>query len=150
MINGAYSGLPYLRETAGSRLINVASCASLYGAPMSAVYSATKFAVRGLSEALDIEFSKYGVSVSCIMPWYVETPILDAQTGASNGNFRDLVKSSGQTIYTAQDAAEVVFKAVDSARLHHVVGAAGERFRLMALWAPGLVRKRLKAAFSAG
>ena len=56
-INGAYAGLELLKATKGSSLINVSSCAGLYGPPRLAVYGATKFAVRGLSEALDAEFS---------------------------------------------------------------------------------------------
>ena len=31
------------------------------------------YVVKGLSEALDIEFSRFGVGVRCIMPWFVET-----------------------------------------------------------------------------
>ncbi len=46
VINGARAGLTTLKAASG-RLINVASCAGLYGSPKLAVYSATKFAVRG-------------------------------------------------------------------------------------------------------
>lgn len=58
VINGARAAFPYLEKTPGSTLINISSCASIYGAPKLAVYCATKFAVRGLSEALDIEFAR--------------------------------------------------------------------------------------------
>ncbi|KAI6244286.1 SDR family oxidoreductase [Aphelenchoides fujianensis] len=54
-----------IKGAAGGRLVNIASCAGLYGSPKLAVYSATKFAVRGLSEALDIEYARHGVSVAC-------------------------------------------------------------------------------------
>jgi NAD(P)-dependent dehydrogenase (short-subunit alcohol dehydrogenase family) len=56
VISGARAALPWLKATPGSRLINISSCAGLYGSPSLAVYSATKFAVRGLSEALDVEW----------------------------------------------------------------------------------------------
>ena len=56
---------------------NTASAAAILGSPRLAVYSATKFAVRGLSEALDIEFQRHGVRVTCLMPYFIETPILD-------------------------------------------------------------------------
>src|SRR5262249_23978109 len=52
VINGVYCCLPLLRETPGARIVNVSSVAGIYGTPHIAVYSATKFAVRGLTEAL--------------------------------------------------------------------------------------------------
>ena len=61
VVHGARAGLAPLK-VAGGRLINVASCAGLYGSPKLAVYSATKFAVRGLSEALDVEYARHGGS----------------------------------------------------------------------------------------
>ena len=98
VINGAYAALPHLKATPGSRLINVASCAGLFGSPGLAVYSATKFAVRGLSEALDVEFTRHGVAVACVMPWFVETPILDAGSTGSNRTIRDA--TAGHPGYT--------------------------------------------------
>jgi len=77
VILGAYLGHKRLKRTPGSRLINIASAASLSGSPRLAVYSATKFAVRGLSEALDIEFMRSGVRVACVEPTVIETPLLD-------------------------------------------------------------------------
>src|SRR5262249_17720572 len=48
VVNGARAGLDHLKRTPGSQLINISSCASIYGAPKLSVYCATKFAVRGL------------------------------------------------------------------------------------------------------
>ncbi|MEJ0065921.1 MAG: SDR family NAD(P)-dependent oxidoreductase [Caulobacteraceae bacterium] len=47
VVLGAYLGHARLKNTPGSRLINIASAASLSGSPRLAVYSATKFAVGG-------------------------------------------------------------------------------------------------------
>jgi NADP-dependent 3-hydroxy acid dehydrogenase YdfG len=147
VINGAYAGLPLLKATPGSQLINMASCAGLYGPPRLAVYGATKFAVRGLSEALDAEFVRHGVKVKCIMPWYVETPILDSATRGSNASIRDGIGE--QPVYTAEDAAEVVYAAVHSTALHHMVGKAAKQLRFAARFMPDGVRKRLKAMVAA-
>lgn len=147
VVNGAYAGLPLLKATPGSRLINVASCAALYGPPRLAVYGATKFAVRGLSEALDAEWARHGVQVKCIMPWFVETPILDSATRGSNVAIRDGI--SDQPVYTVEEAAEVVWKAAHGKDLHYLVGKAAERLRFAARFMPGGVRKRLQAATTA-
>ena len=149
VVNGAYAALPYLRATPGSRLINIASCASLYGTPRLAVYSATKFAVRGLSEALDIEFGRYGVAVSCVMPWFIDTPLLDDPGSAGNEHLRDMVTAGGQKMYTTEEAALTIWQAAEGAKLYHVAGAAGRSFALMARHVPALVRRSLRRSQAA-
>jgi len=147
VINGAYAGLPLLKATPGSQLINVASCAGLYGPPRLAVYGATKFAVRGLSEALDAEFVRHGVKVKCIMPWFVETPILDSATRGSNASIRDGI--GNEPVYTVEEAAETIWTAAHSSELHHLVGKAAKGLRFAARFMPNGVRKRMKAAIAA-
>ncbi|ALL14419.1 SDR family oxidoreductase [Caulobacter henricii] len=144
VIHGARAGLPLLKA-AGGRLINVASCAGLYGSPKLAVYSATKFAVRGLSEALDIEYGQHGVSVACVMPWFIETPILNAGSSGSNENMADALKKGGLEVYPVEDAAEVVFKSASGKDLHYLVGKRARQMRFATSHMPGSVRKQLRS-----
>ena len=58
-------------------VINMASATAIYGQPQLATYSATKFAVRGFTEALDLEWSRHGVRVSDIWPTFVKTAMAD-------------------------------------------------------------------------
>ena len=146
VINGARAGLEMLKATPGANLINVASCAGLFGAPRMSVYCATKFAVRGLSESLDIEFARFGVAVKCIMPWFVDTPILNSGAQGSNQNIADTIKAGGQPVYTVEEAAQVIWDAIASKDVHHVVGKAGKQMRFAARFMPGSVRKRLLAS----
>ena len=104
VINGAIAALPLLRETPGARIVNTASVAGIVGAPKMAIYVATKFAVRGLTESLDAEYSRYGVRVTSLMPWFVDTAILDALAER-----RLAVAANGAVLYT--DAAGKVFDA---------------------------------------
>lgn len=149
VINGAYAGLDMLRATPGSRLINVASCAGLFGSPRLAVYSATKFAVRGLSESLDAEFARFGVEVRCVMPWYVETPILDSGSARGNQAIRDAVQAGGHPVYTVEEAAQVIWDAAHGAELHYVVGKMGKNLRFASRFFPGRLRKQLRRLASA-
>lgn len=151
VVHGARAGLPLLKATPGSTLINVASCAGLFGAPKMAVYAATKFAVRGLSEALDIEWGRHGIAVRCIMPWFVDTPILNAGSQGSNENITDSIRQSGSEVYTVEEAAEVIWQAAQPSakELHHIVGKAGKRMRFAARFMPGQVRKQLKSMLQA-
>lgn len=75
--NGALAAHPYLARTPGSVLVNLASAAAIYGQPELASYAASKFAVRGLTEALDLEWAADGIDVVALWPLYVRTPMLD-------------------------------------------------------------------------
>jgi len=144
VIHGARAGLTLLKAGRG-RLINVASCAGLYGSPKLAVYSATKFAVRGLSEALDVEYAAHGVSVACVMPWFVETPILNAGSSGSNESMSDALKKGGLEVYPVEDAAEVVAKAATGKDLHYFVGKRAKQMRFATSHMAGSVRKQLRS-----
>lgn len=150
VINGARAGIAHLKNTPGSQLINISSCASIYGAPKLSVYCATKFAVRGLSEALDIEFSRFGVGVKCIMPFFINTPILDAGASGTNEKMSDSLQAGGTPVYTVEECAGVIYDSVGSKALKHIVGARGKQLGLLARFAPGLVRRQLVASEKAG
>ena len=145
VISGARAALPWLKATPGSRLINISSCAGLYGSPSLAVYSATKFAVRGLSEALDVEWKAYGVSVACVMPWFVETPILDVGAPGSNQSMADTLRGGGLPVYPVEDAAEVIWRAVHGKDLHYFVGKRARQMRFASSHMPATVRKQLRS-----
>jgi len=144
VLNGARAGIEYLKTTPGARLINVASCAGLYGAPKLAVYSATKFAVKGLSEALDIEFARHGVQVRCIMPWFIETPILDAGAQGSNEKMSDSLRAQGMDVYPVETAAQVIWDAAHGQELHYTVGKRAKQMRFASRFMPNSIRKQLQ------
>ena len=124
VILGAYLGHERLKNTPGSRLINIASLASLSGSPRMAVYSATKFAVRGLSEALDIEFMRTGVRVSCVEPTVIETPLLDKASAPGGPSFRESITQFMGAGLPVEQAAEVIWRAAHEDALHYPVGDA--------------------------
>ncbi|WP_066779713.1 SDR family oxidoreductase [Sphingomonas sp. CCH5-D11] len=145
VINGAYAALDYLKATRG-RLVNVASVAGIVGSPGLAVYSATKHAVRGLSEALDAEFTRHGIDVACVMPFFVETPILDAGSSGTNRTIRDAIGQS--PVYTVTEAADVVWQATHGRDREYIVGKAGRQANFARRFMPNRLRKRMKAAFA--
>jgi NAD(P)-dependent dehydrogenase (short-subunit alcohol dehydrogenase family) len=142
VLNGIYASLPLLEATPGSRIVNTASTAGLIGSPMLAVYSATKFAVRGLSEALDVEFSPKSIRVVALCPWFVETPILDmgASTNANDG-MREGLK--GLVIYPVEMAAERTWEAFHGEAGIVKVGKAADRAHFMSRFFPGFLKKQL-------
>src|SRR6202008_3519610 len=70
---GCHRALEYLKRTPGARVINMASATAIYGQPDLVTYSATKFAVRGFTEGLDLEWGRHGIRVSDIWPSFVSS-----------------------------------------------------------------------------
>ena len=68
---------PGMAERGYGRIVNVASIAGKEGNPMAAAYSAAKAAVIALTKAVGKDFARTGVTVNCIAPAVIETPILD-------------------------------------------------------------------------
>ena len=62
--------LPSMRSRRSGRIVNVSSLAGLLAVPGQALYSATKFAVEGYSEALRQELMPYGITVSLVEPGF--------------------------------------------------------------------------------
>lgn len=73
VIHTVDAAFPFLARTPGARVVAMCSTSAEYGSPEHAVYSATKFFVRGLTEALDIEYRDRGIRVAGIYVAYVQT-----------------------------------------------------------------------------
>jgi NADP-dependent 3-hydroxy acid dehydrogenase YdfG len=146
VVNGLHAGFPYLKSTPNSVVVNLASASAIYGQAELANYSATKFFVRGITEALDIEWSRYGIRVIAMWPLYVQT--------ALTGHIKTGTTESLGIRLTAQDVADAIAKAVQPSRLrraiHQVHFPVGAQTKVMAAgsrlspaWLTRLVNKRL-------
>lgn len=76
VLNGCHAALPHLRKAKFARVINLSSASAIYGQADLVSYSASKFAVRGITEGLDIEWQKYGIRVLDVMPLFVQTAMV--------------------------------------------------------------------------
>ena len=65
-------------------IVNIASVAGLVGNPKIAAYNATKFGVRGFSEATMKELRPYGIKVTCVYPGSVDTHFADVAGTSGN------------------------------------------------------------------
>lgn len=77
VLHGIAAALPYMKEQKSGHIINTASVAGHKVFAASAVYSATKFAVRALSEGLRQEVKPYNIRTTIISPGAVLTELLD-------------------------------------------------------------------------
>ncbi|MCL0119976.1 SDR family oxidoreductase [Corynebacterium pygosceleis] len=100
---GARAAHPYLAATPGSHLVNMASASAIYGQPDISVYSATKFYVAGLTEALNLEWHDDGIRVVDLWPLWAKTSLADVDAGS--------VRRLGVNI-TPESVADVLWDAV--------------------------------------
>ncbi|PSJ37634.1 3-hydroxybutyrate dehydrogenase [Allosphingosinicella deserti] len=71
--------LPAMKAKGWGRIINTASAHSLVASPNKAPYVATKHGIAGLTKAVALETATSGVTVNCISPGYVWTPLVENQ-----------------------------------------------------------------------
>jgi len=105
----ARMGFPLLKRTPDARLILMSSASASYGSPEMASYSASKFAVRGLTEALNLEWATHDIYVCDVVPPFVKTPMLEREQTTRS------MKILGVHL-TAEDVADVVERAATSRR----------------------------------
>lgn len=130
VINCTLSALPYLKQTAGARIINTSSAAALYGNPEIPVYAASKMAVRALTEGWSVAFRKYDIRVSDIMPIYVRTRMVDDY----HHEYQNL--QPHKITLRPEDVATVVWKAVHRYKLHWLIGQDTKVFARLLQWLP--------------
>ena len=92
------AALPDLLQTADSRVVFIASVASLRGVPYAAHYAASKHGVLGLMRSMAAEYAKSKMTVNAICPGYVDTPMTDQSvarvsqiTGRGEGEARSAI-----------------------------------------------------------
>ncbi len=136
--NCIHLAFPLLKNTEKAAVINISSASATFGAPDFASYSASKFAVRALTEALNVEWSRHDIKVIDVMPPFVDTPMLDSKVRATI----NVISYLGVNL-TAEDVAESVWKATNSRRLHTFVGLPYKFIALGQKHSPDWLQRRI-------
>lgn len=144
MAYGARLSYPYLKATPGACLLNTASASAIYGTAGLAAYSATKFAVRGLTEALDAEWAADGIRVRSLMPGFIDTNLLSVGVSGTNHTAREAVVESGLEFTPVETVAQAAWDAVHGDRVHTPVGKTARRLTFAARWLPGRLRATMR------
>ncbi|MGQ0589046.1 MAG: 3-hydroxybutyrate dehydrogenase [Sphingosinicella sp.] len=71
--------LPAMKEQGWGRIVNTASAHSLVASPNKSAYVAAKHGIAGLTKTVALEAAPHGVTVNCISPGYVWTPLVENQ-----------------------------------------------------------------------
>lgn len=136
VIHGCRAVLPAMLERDAGHIVNVASVAGRVGAPRAAVYSATKFGVVGLTEALWYEHRTTGVRFSYVMPSFVQTELISGTR-----------PSRWPPVLTPEEVAAAVVDAVQHDRVDVYVPVVGRVAAVLPAVLPRRVSVLLGRAF---
>ncbi|MBB4631549.1 SDR family NAD(P)-dependent oxidoreductase [Sphingosinicella soli] len=134
VVNGCRHAIPHLRKSSGAWLVNISSVFGLMGYPTQSAYNASKYAVRGLTEALYLELGETDphITVIRVHPGGIKTNVarnakfimgMDGRTGALDSG--DEFEKAART--TPAAAAETIICGMERRR-HRVLIGKDARF----------------------
>lgn len=131
--------LPLLRRGRG-RIVNMGSIAGRGTIPLLGPYSASKYALEALTDALRMELQPWGIQVSIIEPGAIATPIWE-KSGKTAEELESLVGDEAKALYSeavirireavAQSAQRAISPDVVVRAVHHALTAAHPKTRYL-------------------
>jgi short-subunit dehydrogenase len=136
--------VPLMRDRGGGRIVNVSSLGGRMAFPFGGLYSGSKFALEGLSDALRMELAPFNIKVSVVEPGPVSTDFFDAAAEAVKSTvanpectpyraafekLKDLEKQTSSRAWSAERVAGAIVKALtDSHPRPRYIAATGGNF----------------------
>jgi NAD(P)-dependent dehydrogenase (short-subunit alcohol dehydrogenase family) len=142
VVNGVQAFLPLLLQQNSGAIVNTSSVFGLVGFPHQSAYCASKFAVRGYTEALRQELRGTGIQVATVHPGGVKTNIV------ANARFRSDHRGEHKDLQSAADAfaaiarttpdkaAKIIHKGIEDRRPRIRVGSDAVLFDVLARVTP--------------
>lgn len=129
---GTQAFLPHLKRSGEGHVVNTSSMSGIFATPTQSAYCASKFAVRGFTEALrqELDMEKCGVSVTCVHPGAIRTSIarsakMDASMQIRTGGQSEQARARFDrmlNLTTAEKAAEQILAGVRRNQRQVLVG----------------------------
>ena len=119
VVYGTKAFLPYLKASGDGHIVNVSSVFGLCAQPTQSAYNASKFAVRGFTEALrqELDLEKAPVSVTCVHPGGIKTNIAKA------AKMNDSIRSVGLDPSTSTKNFEKMFRTTPAEAANVILNA---------------------------
>jgi NAD(P)-dependent dehydrogenase (short-subunit alcohol dehydrogenase family) len=134
VVHGTKAFLPHLRQAGEGHIINTSSVFGLISVPGNGTYNATKFAVRGYTEALrqELELAGAPIGVTCVHPGGIKTNIARAARldpsirdiigGGAGSEARGVANFEKMFITTPEVAAKTILDGVRANRARVLIG----------------------------
>jgi NAD(P)-dependent dehydrogenase (short-subunit alcohol dehydrogenase family) len=158
VVNGTKEFLPHLIASGDGAIVNISSLFGLISMPGQTAYNATKYAVRGFTEALREEMliNRHPVTVTCVHPGGIKTGIArhGRKTASQDAAAIDSFFEKKLARMTADKAAQIIVKGAlagkarvlvgaDAHALHHFAKLTGSRYQdIVARLAPKTMPSR--------
>jgi NADP-dependent 3-hydroxy acid dehydrogenase YdfG len=158
VVNGTKEFLPHLIASGDGALVNISSLFGLISMPGQTAYNATKYAVRGFTEALREEMliNKHPVSVTCVHPGGIKTGISrnGRKTASQDASQLDELFEKRLARMTAEKAADIILEAalkkkarvlvgIDAHIIHNAAKFAGSAYQDVVAWgSPRVIPKK--------
>jgi butyryl-CoA dehydrogenase len=154
VVYGTKAFLPFLKEADEGAIVNISSVFGLIGFPTQGAYNASKFAVRGFTEALRQELDGTRISVTCVHPGGIRTNILrnarfytDALGSNRSGAIEEFERIARTT---PKQAARAILGAIRKSKPRLLIGLDAHVIDRLQRWMPvryvraiAAVRRRL-------
>jgi len=148
VVHGTKAFLPYLKDSGEGHIINTSSVFGLMAVPSQSAYNASKFAVRGFTEALrqELEMQKVNVSATSVHPGGIKTNIAKAARMDNSVNKLGLSTNSTEKFEklfttTADEAAAVIIRGVEKNDRRVLIGKDAVAIDLMVRLFPSAYQK---------
>lgn len=146
LIYGSLEAVKHLKQRGGA-LINVGSTVSERAVPLQGIYSASKHAVKGFTDALRMELNDEAapIAVTLVKPGAIDTPFpLNAK------NYLDTEPQHAPPVYAPDAVAEAILHCAETPTRDVFVGAGGKGPAAMGYYAPHLTDKFMETALIPG
>lgn len=122
--------VPHLKTRPGSHLVNVSSIFGIAAPPGQAAYAASKFAVRGFTEAVRAEIVPHGVGVTVVHPGGIRTRIAESARTGSGVSQQEIDEGRKQFAkllrIPPEKAAAQIVEAIEKRRPRLLIGASAK------------------------
>jgi len=136
VVHGTQAFLPYLRAANHGHVVNTASIFGVIAVPTQSAYNASKFAVRGFTEALRQELSDSHIGVSCVCPGGVKTNIVKRSRYVPQDNAAPTLETMAASFeelagLTPDQAADIIVQGMLKNKARILVGRDAQIIALL-------------------
>jgi short-subunit dehydrogenase len=135
--------IPIMKANGSGHIINISSVAGRRGLPLNGIYSATKFALNGMSEALRVELQGSGINVSIINPAATDT---EFGNSVRYGDVKEKFKAMGR-VQSSEEVAAAIVRCIKDPKIEVYPYGLGKLLAWGNAIAPSLVDKIIMRAY---